>query len=282
MTIKVLVLGASGMLGSTVNRLFSADERFETYSTSRTGRFTTHKLDLDDQDVRNLLAEICPDLVINCIGVIPQNKMGFLKSLRKMFQVNTLFSRDLSRLANARRFRLIQPCTNAVYCGNRGPYSENSLKIPRSIYGITKLYGERNTNYQINLRCSIIGPEIGTSNKSLYSWLANQEYGASVEGFTNHLWNGITTNIFSQMCLYLAEPKNFIPGSINIVPTDFVSKYELLLMVRTFTKREDLHIEPKSARKNSDLRLATNQPDMLNKLWEAIGFSHMPKIIELF
>ena len=282
MKIKVLVLGASGMLGSTVNQLFSADERFETYSTSRTGSFTTHKLDLDEQDVQSLLTEIYPDLVINCIGAIPQNKLDFVDSLCKMFQINTVFPRDLSRIAETRRFRLIQPCTNAVYFGNGGPYAENDLKIPRSIYGITKLLGERNHKYQLNLRCSIIGSEVGTGGKSLYSWLANQEYGASVEGFTNHLWNGITTKIFSQMCLYLAEPRNFIPGSINIIPTDFVSKYELLLMVRTFANREDLRIEPKNARKNSDLRLATNQPDLLNKLWEAIGFSHTPKIIELF
>jgi dTDP-4-dehydrorhamnose reductase len=279
---RVLVLGASGMLGSSVNQLFSADERFKTYSTSRTGRLTTHKFDLDEQDANDLIVEIRPDLVINCIGVIPQNQINFLDSLRKMFQVNTLFARNLSRLAEVKSFQLIQPCTNAVYYGKRGSYLENDLKIPRSIYGLTKLLGERNTQQQLNLRCSIIGPEIATSGKSLYSWLANQEYSATVEGFTNHLWNGITTNIFSHMCLYLAEPKNFISGNINIVPADFVSKYELLLMIRRFSNREDIHIKPSIASKNSNLTLDTDQSELLNKLWEAIGFTHRPKIIEMF
>ena len=51
------------------------------------------------------------------------------------------------------------------------------------------------------LRTSIIGEEIH-KYASLISWVKSQENGA-VNGFINHLWNGITTNQYGKICMQI-------------------------------------------------------------------------------
>ena len=61
----------------------------------------------------------------------------------------------------------------------------------------------------MNLRCSIIGKEI-RNNKSLISWFLNNEENISLNGFTNHIWNGVTTDVFAKICIGIIKNKYFL------------------------------------------------------------------------
>ena len=64
-------------------------------------------------------------------------------------------------------------------------------------YGKSKSLGECISEAMV-LRTSSIGEEIH-KNASLIAWAKSQQ-GKTMGGFTTHLWNGITTNEYANIC----------------------------------------------------------------------------------
>ena len=81
---RILVLGATGMLGHAVFRVFSADAGHETWGSMRSAAGLRHfpaaaharllsGVDVLDQDaLLAVMARVKPEVVINCVGLIKQ------------------------------------------------------------------------------------------------------------------------------------------------------------------------------------------------------------------
>ena len=54
------------------------------------------------------------------------------------------------------------------------------------------------------IKASIIGPELSQASSMLYWFLSNKDY-TEVNGYTNHLWNGITTFYWAKFSKDLME-----------------------------------------------------------------------------
>ena len=77
---KLLILGASGMLGNNLFQFFLSKSKFETFATVRNkstlGKVYSSKKVLEISDIKNIkelnfiLKRISPKVVINCIGAI--------------------------------------------------------------------------------------------------------------------------------------------------------------------------------------------------------------------
>jgi dTDP-4-dehydrorhamnose reductase len=182
---KVLVLGASGMLGKYVSTYFTQTSKYEVTSIGRSQFDATtdgiHTLDLQNYDI-----------VINCIGVIKPlvSKIGILNTTL----VNAVFPHLLANECERVGTKLIHITTDCVFSGKLGYYLESSDHDALDVYGKTKSLGEPNNAMVI--RTSIIGEEIG-SNRSLIEWVKSNN-GNEVDGYINHTWNGVT-------CLELAK-----------------------------------------------------------------------------
>ncbi len=278
---RVLLLGSTGLLGSKTSSILAKNSDVELITTSRTGQESTLKFNPLANNIELLLDETRPDFVVNCIGVIPQARARNFKNYIEMFQINASFARKLARVARVREIVVIQPQTDAVFSGRRGGYSETSSRRPRSMYGLSKLLGETKFEGQINLRCSIIGPEISGNSKSIFSWALSKPQNTEISGFTNHFWNGVTTSIFGRICEYLiiASPK--IPSALHLVPKDSVTKFELLKLIAKYNARGDLRISSSVNKRARDLRLASNHEDYNILLWRGIGFTSTPTIEEM-
>jgi len=88
--------------------------------------------------------------------------------------------------------RLVQISTDCVFSGVDGSYSVADIQNPIDLYGETKAAAEIVSldRRVLVIRTSIIGPETSTSY-GLMSWFMNSE--KAVNGYTNHMWNGVTT-----------------------------------------------------------------------------------------
>ena len=75
------------------------------------------------------------------------------------------------------------------------------------------------------LRTSIIGPERGT-NKSLVEWLLSNK-GGKVNGFTNHIWNGLTTLELSKCINAIIHEDLYQEGTHHLFSSD-VTKLDML------------------------------------------------------
>ncbi|MFZ6031800.1 MAG: dTDP-4-dehydrorhamnose reductase family protein [Melioribacter sp.] len=213
---KISVIGASGMLGFAVSSYFVRKGYNVTEITRKEFDIATDSMD----KLENLIEG--SDTVINCAGVI---KPTIAKnSVEAVLRINSMFPRNLAKLCNKKNIKCIHITTDCVYTGKKGKYTEADYFDADDLYGLSKNAGE--TNDCMVLRTSIIGEEKGNS-RSLLEW-AKSQAGKEVNGFTNHLWNGVTTLYLAEVIEKILIDGHYKKGIYHIFSPDTVNKYELL------------------------------------------------------
>jgi dTDP-4-dehydrorhamnose reductase len=282
MSKRVLILGATGMLGHTCFSYFNSNAEFDTYGTWRkTTKENLKAFDVFKDSIEDLIQEIQPNWVINCIGMIKQrideSNQFSVMSTRK---INQMFPRDLANAVAGTDARVIQIATDCVFSGEEGRYYESAPHNAIDLYGRSKSLGEILAPEFVNLRTSIIGRELAT-NFSLVDWFLSHDLNSEVNGYLNHHWNGITTSSFARIAHGIIKSDGFVSGTFHIVPSNEVSKYELLQLVRGSYDREDLLIRPVEAPRFVDRTLHTNHPNFNEAVWSSAGYESIPSIKEL-
>jgi dTDP-4-dehydrorhamnose reductase len=218
--------------------------------------------------------------VINCIGVIkPFINDSNAEQVERAIQVNSVFPHTLARLTKGIA-RVLQIATDCVYSGSKGRYVETDAHDALDVYGKTKSLGEVNAEHMHHLRCSIVGPEM-LSPKSLMEWLLGQPQGASVNGFMNHQWNGITTLHFAKLCGAIIANDVELSHMQHVVPDGAVTKYDMLKEFARRYGRDDLIINATEASTIIDRTLGTNNREKNQKLWNAAGYSEIPTVRQM-
>jgi len=293
---KILILGSAGMLGIEVLREFSKNNNFELTSTYRTRKDLTLIKKVLSQDISNVfwkkfiikgdyeknLKKIVKnkDYIINCIGVIkPYINEESLLSVKNAIEVNSIFPHCLKKNID-KKTKVLQIATDCVFDGKKGNYYENSSHNAKDIYGKTKSLGEVNSKNFFNIRCSIIGKEI-KNYKSLVDWFLSSKKGITLNGFTNHLWNGVSTRYFAR-CLKIIISKNIqIPNLIHLVPSNTISKYELLKIFIEKFNRIDLKINKTKSGASVNRVLKSKNKKLIVKINKKLGFKKIPSVKEI-
>jgi len=305
---KIAVLGANGMLGSMLVDYLS--KYFEVVATIRSRGYNPPKgvklmyLDaIKDSDAQ--IAHVIKDCqwVINAIGAIPQRVEGYMRfflinakfpldlirltrkpiiqvatdciysGYMRFFLINAKFPLDLIRLT---RKPIIQVATDCIYSGQKGNYIETDMSVPADDYGKSKKEGEVVAPNMHHIRCSIVGPE--KHGESLLGKFLNNEIR---QGYTNHLWNGVTTLHFAKVCRGVIENNTSISKMQHLVPADRVSKYELLKLFAKEFKRGDIQLEPTEAPEKINRTLSTTHPEINRELWRKAGYPKPPTIAQM-
>jgi dTDP-4-dehydrorhamnose reductase len=133
---RLLVTGAGGMLGQDVVRA-ARDAGHEVVALARA--------DLDVADasaVEALIGAARPAAIVNCAAWTDVD--GAESDPAGAAAINATAAGVLARAAAAAGARLVHVSTDYVFDGERGsPYVESDATGPRSVYGRTKLDGER-------------------------------------------------------------------------------------------------------------------------------------------
>ncbi len=266
----VLVLGSGGMLGSMLAATLDG-----AIAVDRSGFVA------GEDDVGKLLDETGAAWVVNAIGVIkPMIDESDPASVERAFAVNARFPHALAAAAAERGVRVIHATTDCVYSGVTGAYAEDAPADPTDVYGESKALGEVVASHVVNLRCSIIGPEPGPG-RSLLEWLRAQPEGAQLTGFTNHLWNGVTTYHHARLCAGIVTEDLALPSTPHVLAGDVVTKAELLELLAAAFGRDDLAIAHRPATVAVDRSLSTLTPGVNERLWKAAGYPAPPTVAEM-
>jgi len=274
------------MLGSTITHFLEKNlaiiYEFNRSGISITNKNLARKFDATkDYDFSEIFSGLKVDYIINCIGIIKQ----LIKSddeviIKLAYTLNAELPSKLNEYSKRFGIPVIQIGTDCVYSGKRGLYSELNPHDPIDIYGITKNKGEQNSLSTMIIRCSIIGKELDSSN-SLLSWALSNPKNSVINGFVNHYWNGVTTLHFSQIIFGVIKSDSFKNGVFHLVPSDIVSKYELLnYIVREFG-RLDLRINKFEAENEINRSLITVDPQNNLSLWQNGGYNKIPTVEEM-
>lgn len=234
---RLLVLGASGMLGNAVIRLFSQDASWCSIGTTRSA---AHHLKFPDRvrerlingvDVENFdslssaFATAKPDVVINCVGLVKQ--LAEANDPLAAIPINSVLPHRLARLSALAGARLVHLSTDCVFDGSKGNYTEGDKPDANDLYGRSKLLGEVDYENAITLRTSIIGRELGSAH-SLIDWFLSQE--GQVKGFTKAIFSGLPTVELARVIKEHVLPNPQMRGLYH-VSAQAISKYDLLQLV---------------------------------------------------
>jgi dTDP-4-dehydrorhamnose reductase len=271
------------MLGSTLTRLLQS--KCETiYEFNRAGLSVTDsnvsmQIDItSNYNVAEYLDGLEVDCIVNCIGLIKQLiDENSLNSKDLANKINVKFPKNLNLYANINEIPLIQIGTDCVYSGKSGRYSENNPHDPIDLYGITKSLGEKSSDTSMIIRCSIVGKEFNSAN-SLMGWILSQSYGATINGYTNHIWNGVTTLHFAQVVWGIIQNKSYEPGVVHLVPKDTLNKYELIELITKNFGRDDLIVSKFEAENSINRSLITVDSERNLRMWQEGGYNEIPTI----
>ena len=247
---RILVLGASGMLGHTIYRVFASEPTFEVFGTIRSETARTFlpetrnaglisEIDVDSADsLLRAFAESRPDIVVNCIGIVKQLKSAHDPLVA--IPINALLPHRIARIAAACGARLIHVSTDCVFSGNKGNYLESDLPDARDLYGRSKLLGEVDYPNAITLRTSIIGTEMVGAGTGLVGWFLNQS--GKVKGYRSAVFSGFPTVVLARIIRDSVIPRPDLCGLYHVSAPP-IDKFTLLQLVqRAWDKAID--IEP--------------------------------------
>jgi len=238
---KIVVLGATGLVGSMVFSYLKRGKRYLVHGTTATHNSLHENISYFSVD-DFLVSQNYPflksaDYIINCIGYKDINK----NNVKTAISVNSLFPHLLA--SNFPKTKIISITTDGVFSGKKGKYIEDDIHDAQDYYGRTKSLGEGVYQKLLHLRCSLIGPD-PYHKKGLLEWFLNQEH--EVLGFKNYIWQGVTTLQFAELIRMIIENDYFDKVRsenhvLHFLPNEPISKYSLLLIMNEiFNKNIDI------------------------------------------
>lgn len=231
------MLGAAGMLGNAVLRLFAQSPEYEVYGSVRSdaGRNFLPKhfhqniftgVDVNNTDsLIQLFSIVRPDIVINCIGLVKQ--LTRVDEPLLAIPINSLLPHQLASLCKLVGARLVHISTDCVFSGKKGRYTETDVADSTDLYGRSKLLGEVDYPHAITLRTSLIGHELDGAH-SLVEWFLSQDH--SIKGFKCAIFSGLPTVELAIVIRDYVIPHPELHGVYHI-SSEPISKFDLLVLV---------------------------------------------------
>lgn len=234
---KVLVLGASGMIGNAMFRVLSENRDWQVWGTIRTDRAIRSFEEslgsrlIADVDVSHpdalvqVFTRVQPDVMVNCIGLTKHHKEANDPILTML--VNSLLPHRLANLCAVARARLVHVSTDCVFAGATGGYVETDAADAVDVYGKSKSLGEVDTPNAVTLRTSTIGHELHGAY-GLLEWFLSQQ--CSCKGFRKAIFSGLTNIEFARVVRDVVIPRPELRGLYH-VGGQRIAKYELLQLI---------------------------------------------------
>lgn len=244
---NVLVLGASGLIGSSLYLNLGSKNNFSVFGTIRDPVFKdffpkNKKENLiffesifDESLFLSLIDKYRIDVIINCIGITKHNPASLDKL--KSFEINSVFPNFLD--SHSSRYRLIHISSDCVFSGITGAYTESSLPDAEDFYGKSKAEGEKLSGNSLVLRTSTIGREL-RSKYGLLEWFLDQENECT--GYAKAIFSGFPTVYLAQIIEEYVLCRPELKGLLNISSTP-ISKFDLLSLIAKIYKK-DINIKP--------------------------------------
>ena len=240
---KIVVLGASGMLGHKMLQVLS--KKYDVVGTLRKKNMSLILKDYnlyENVDAMNFISvskvldKVNPDVIVNCVGIIKQ--LPESNDWNISHTINSEFPHKLNTYSIANDIQFIHISTDCVFDGRIGMYNENDIPNATDIYGRTKFSGE--VPDALTLRTSIIGREINT-NHGLLEWFLSKS-GSNVQGYKKSIFSGVTTNELSLLV------SSIICSGVNLkglyhVASNPINKFDLITSINTYLY-DKVNIEP--------------------------------------
>ncbi|MEM7672530.1 MAG: SDR family oxidoreductase [Verrucomicrobiota bacterium] len=234
---KILVTGASGLLGSNVvtqalRRNHSVIGMVNSFDMPARERLELVSMDLQDsKSLDRRLLDHWPDVIVNTAAISQPDAVHSQPELAA--NVNVAMPMRLAQLAHHIGALLIHISTDMVFSGkDEGSYQTTDLPEPASIYGKQKLQSEREvlehcTDRPIVLRIPILMGNGIQQNRSVHEkLLLTIAEGKRPSLFTNEMRQPASATNVAELIVELAERGN-LTGIFHWAGANVVSRADL-------------------------------------------------------
>lgn len=259
---KILVLGATGLLGSTlVPYLKKHDYNIITHARKKGSADVLFELD-DWNASFNCLNSIVPDVIVNLVGLTSvedcqqQPNLGYLANTRTVENLVRCIKQWQSPC------HLIQLSTDHVYDGT-GPHKEDQVTLTNN-YALTKYAGEiaaRQVDSTV-LRTNFVGRSKVKTRESLTDWVCKSlTEGIKVRVLSDVLFGPLTMDTLSSLIKLVINKKPLgvynlgSKGGMSKADFDFYFAEKLGLQVSLMTRIESSEAKFFNTYRPKDMRM---------------------------
>tara|TARA_B110000037_G_C17053707_1_gene478855 strand:+ start:337 stop:1209 length:873 start_codon:yes stop_codon:yes gene_type:complete len=271
---NIIILGANGLIGSTVFRVLSKQSDYIVHGTVRheinrsifpselQKNIITNVDVLDDNALADVLIEYRPNVVINCAGLTKHRPNS--ESPLLVLPINSLFPHKLVKLSSLVGARVIHISTDCVFSGSKGSYSEHDHPDALELYGISKSLGEVDYSNAITIRTSTLGHEKECTT-GLLEWFLHQT--SSCKGFEKTIFSGLPTVTLAEIIRDYVLIDEKLTGLYHI-SAEPIDKLSLLRLIA--------HTYDKTIRIVADDSLVIDRSLSAKKFYLATGYTAPP------
>jgi dTDP-4-dehydrorhamnose reductase len=228
---KILVTGANGQLGMELRELSSAYPLFDFIFLSR------HQLAIENTEaVISIFAKHRPQYCINCAAYTAVDKAESEKN--EAFLINAEAAGKLAAVCRENNTRLIHISTDYVFNGEATiPYKEDAPVNPVSVYGASKLEGEKqvmkNNAASIIVRTSWVYSLYG---KNFVKTMLRLLHEKEVINVVNDQ-HGSPTHAadLAEVLMQIISSQNWHPGIYHYTNDGIISWYDFATLIKETT-----------------------------------------------
>ena len=215
-----------------VNDLSKSHEVFSCYNKSKPEYGNAIKMDLlNHETISNVLFEIKPDVVIHLGAMTGVDLCEKEESMA--FDINTKATQIIAQQCSILNTFLVYVSTDYVFDGNSGMYYEDSVPNPLSVYGKSKLEGEKmiqtfSSDWCIARTSTPFG--LHPTKKSFPIWvIENLQKQKQIDVLTDQFTSPTYVPSLSRMLIEISERR--LTGIIHVAGASKISRYEMAKLI---------------------------------------------------
>jgi len=242
---RILITGAFGQLGHTLQSVLSRKSNYELICTGRKIKKGQEGIPLDIRNqvaLKEIINTTVPDVLINLAAMTNVDACELNPKLAGEINVA-----GLQHICDSFKGKIIHLSTDYVFDGTSGPYKEDDPLNPISIYGKTKLASEHilleKDIKNLVIRGNVLydySPHTSASflNWVVYSLKDNQEIKVVEDQFNNPTWTRSMSDIIE------LSIENDLEGIIHWGDSVHISRYEFAKLIAKKFSLNDSLIKP--------------------------------------
>jgi len=248
-SMRVLVVGASGLIGGIVAKLFksSGHSVLGTYNSYAVEGLT--RLDIcERRQTISIVRSFHPDLIVHAAAMANADLCEVKRDL--CYKVNVMGTQHLIDSARAVKAKLVYFSSDYIFDGKSGPYSEDDTPNPINFYGACKLEAE-NRIWKglidfIIVRTTVVYGWERQGKNFVMSTIAKLRRGEVMKVPVDQVGTPTYANNIAEALLDLVCKRQ--TGVFNVVGPDLMDRYTFArLVAETFWLPKELLIPTKTA-----------------------------------
>ncbi len=225
---KIIVVGATGQLGSEINMLSQHYPQYEFIFLSESDLSI-----LDFEAVRKVFEHQKPAFLINCAAYTAVDKAE--TDRETAFKVNTEAVSFMAALCNEYQTGFVHISTDYVFDGTSDvPYKPKDVTNPQSVYGTTKLEGEKlafeNNPSTILIRTAWVYSEYGHNFVKTMIRLMNEREEINV--VNDQVGAPTYAADLADAILKIISSGNWVAGIYHFTNTGVISWYDFAVAIK--------------------------------------------------